>query len=162
MAGRSREKGTGTLTSFGFGLSSGSSTSTVPSETDDTDSSYPSAKRRSCKKSMTLKFKPEWKQRFLMWPAVSSCSSEDTVDNEMVCVLCNERMKAKCSTANHHQERKHPKSKVFSEGKRSWILALYESNLLRQQTTMTHAMEPNQLLKLTPFKLTFIINKHKM
>ena len=46
MAGRWREKGTGTLTLFGFGLSSGSSTSTVPSETDDTDSSCPSAKGR--------------------------------------------------------------------------------------------------------------------
>ena len=81
----------GTLTSFGFGLSSGSSTSTVPSETDDMDSSCPSAKGRSCKKLSTLKFKPEWKQQFLMLPAASSRSSEDTVDDEIVCVLCNER-----------------------------------------------------------------------
>ena len=47
---------------------------------------------------------------------MSSRSSKDTVDDEMVCVLCNERMKVKCSTVNRHQERKYPKSKVFSEG----------------------------------------------
>ena len=162
MAGRWREKETGTLTLFGFGLSSRSSTSTVPSEADDTDISCPSAKGRSCKQSSTLKFKPEWKQQFLMWPAASSHSSEDTVDDKMVGVLCNERIKAKCSIGNQHQERKHPKSKVFSEGKRLRILGFYESNLSRQQTTMRHAMEPNQLLKLAPFKLVFIINKHKM
>ena len=66
MAGRLREKGTGRRTSFGFELSSGSSTSTVPSETDGTDSSCPSAKRRSYKESSTLKFKLKWKQWFLM------------------------------------------------------------------------------------------------
>ena len=68
-----------------------------------------------------------------MWPAACSHSSEDTVNDEMV-----------------------------GEGKWSWILAFYESNLSRQQTTMRHAMEPNQLLKLASFKLVFIINKHKM
>ena len=75
-----------------------------------------------------------------MWPAASLHSSEDTVDDKMVGVLCNERIKAKCSIGNQHQERKHPKSKVFSEGKRLRILGFYESNLSRQQTTMRHAM----------------------
>ena len=76
----------------------------------------------------------------------------------MVCVLCNERMKAKSSTANRHQERKHPKSKAFSEGKRSRILAHYESNILKQQATMKLSMEPNQLVKLLSYKLASILN----
>ena len=46
-----------------------------------------------------LKFKPEWKQRFLLWPLCSSSRPGEDMDDEMVCVLCNERMKAKCSTA---------------------------------------------------------------
>ena len=117
-------------------------------------------KRR--KKSSTLKYKPEWKQQFLTWPVSSSAHSGEDVDDEMVCVLCNERMKAKCSTAIRHQERKHPKTKAFSESKRSRILAHYESSFLKQQATMRHSMEPNQLLKLAPYKLAFIINKHKM
>lgn len=150
----------GAQTLLGFG-SSGSSTSTLNSTADDSDSSCSTRVKRRCRKSSTLKFKPEWKQRFLMWPAASSCSSEHN-DDEMICVLCNERMKAKSSTANRHVERKHAQSKLFSEGKRSRILALYKSNLSRQQDTMRHAMEPNQLLKLAPFKLAFIINKHKM
>ena len=111
------------------------------------------------RKTSVLKFKPEWKQRFLLWP--SSRPGED-IDDEMVCVLCNERMKAKCSTANRHQERKHPQSKTFSQSKRLRILAQYEKSCLKQQATMKCSMEPNQLLELAPYKLAFIINKHKM
>ena len=71
-------------------------------------------------------------------------------------------MKAKCSTASRHQERKHPHSKTFTEDKKARILKLFECNLSKQQTTMRHAMEPNQLVKLAPYKLAFILNKHKM
>ena len=114
----------GRLASFGFkstsssGGSTSAAVSTSETNTDCSGGGSHVAKRRKWSK---LTYKPEWKQRFLMWPACSfshSDSGED-VDDEMVCVLYNERMKAKCSTPNRHQERKHPKSKAFSEGKQS-------------------------------------------
>ena len=114
------------------------------------------------RKTLALKYKPELKQQFLMWSVCSFSRSGEDADDEMICVLCNERMKAKCSTANRHQERKHPQSKTYSEGKCSRILAHYEASILKQQATMKHSMEPNQLLKLAPYKPAFIINKHKM
>ena len=113
------------------------------------------------RKTLALKYKLEWKQRFLMWPVCSYSRSGEVADDEMICVLCNERMKAKCSTANRHQERKHPQSKTYSEGKRSRILAHYKASILKQQATMKHSMEPNQLLKsLTNTKCHLILLPH--
>jgi hypothetical protein len=97
-----------------------------------------------------------------MWPAEDLSRVESGEDEEMICVICSERMKAKCSTANRHQERKHPRSKTFTEDKRVRILKQFESSFSRQQATMRRAMEPNQLVKLAPYKLAFILNKHKM
>ena len=161
------------LASYGFTSSSSSSVASASEiDTDcsaaaDNDCSTATAARAGSsnvkrRKTLALKYKPEWKQRFLMWPACSSSRSGEDADDEMICVLCNERMKDKCSTANCHQERKHPQSKTYSEGKRSRILAHYEASILKQQATMKHSMEPNHLLKLASYKLAFIINKHKM
>ena len=97
------------------------------SETETKSSCHTQVEQR---KSSVLKFKPKWKPQFLMWPAhslSSSRSSEDIVYEEMVCILCNVKMKAKCSTANCHQERKHPKSKLSTSGKRSRVAVHYES-----------------------------------
>ena len=155
----------GRLASFGFkstSSSGGSTSAAVSTSETDTDCSGGRSHVAKRRKWSKLTYKPEWKERFLMWPACSSSHSGEDVDDEMVCVLCNERMKAKSSTANRHQERKHPKSKAFSEGKRSRILAHYESNILKQQATMKQSMEPNQLVKLSSYKLAFILNKHKM
>ena len=85
---------------------SSSSSLSSPSVSSEDDRSF---KKRSSK----LRYKPEWKQRFMMAPVTVTVGSE--VDDEMMCLLCNERMKAKCSTAIRHIERKHPKSKDFSE-----------------------------------------------
>ena len=80
----------------------------------------------------------------------------------MICVLCKERMKAKCSTGNCHHEQKHPRWKYFTEDKSAHVLKQLKSNLLRQRATMRHTVEPNQLVKLAPYNLASIINKHKM
>ena len=162
------------LASYGFTSCSSSSVASASeidsdfsaADTDDDCSTATAAGAESSnvkrRKTLALKYKPEWKQLFLMWPVYSSSRSGEDADDEMICVLCNERMKAKCSTANRYQEHKHPQSKMYSEGKRSRILAHYEASILKQQATMKHSMEPNQLFKLAPYKLAFIINKHKM
>ena len=110
-----------------------SSSSSSTSATSDSDCPALAKRRRVSK----LTFKPEWKQRFLVWPAGEKRATED---DEMICVLCNERMKAKCSTANRHQVRKHPHSKTFSEDKKARFLKQFQSNLTKQQATMRHAI----------------------
>ena len=115
-----------------------------------------SGKRRASR----LAYNPEWKQRFFMWPVDHPLDS--TQDDEMICMLCCEVMKAKCSTAARHQDRKHANSKTFTRGKRLRIIKLFESNRKKQQATMKRAVEPQYFTKLAPFKLAFVINKHKM
>ena len=80
----------------------------------------------------------------------------------MICILCNEKMKAKCSTAARHQDRKHANSKTFTQGKRLRIIKLFESNQKKQQATLKRAIEPQYLAKLAPYKLAFVISKHRM
>ena len=77
-----------------------------------------------------------------MWPATADhptarAGAQD--DDEMVCMLCNEKMNAKCSTAARHQDRKHANSKTFTQGKRLRVIKLFESNWKKQQTTMMRA-----------------------
>ncbi len=40
-----------------------------------------------------------------MWPAEDVARVETGKDEDIICVICSKRMKAKCSTANRHQER---------------------------------------------------------
>ena len=115
--------------------------------------------KMATKRKSKLVFKPEWKLRFLVCPAGKSREGED---DEMICVLCQERMKAKCSTATRHLERKHPSSKTFTDNKKARLVRHFENTTLKQQATMVQAMEPNELVKLAPYKLAFVINKHKM
>ena len=98
-----------------------------------------------------------------MWPVDHQDSShEASKDNEMICMLCNEKMKAKCSTAARHQDRKYANSKTFTQGKRMCIIKVFESNQKRQQAIIRRAIKPQPLTRLAPFKLAFVINNRKM
>ena len=77
-------------------------------DTSSTSASDSGSRSGSCvrrKKSYILRFKPEWKWRFLMWPAEDVARVETGKDEDIICVICSKRMKANCSTANRHQER---------------------------------------------------------
>ena len=99
-----------------------------------------------------------------MLPATVFQTSDSSARNceEMLCVQCQERMKAKSSTAKRHVERKHPTMATFSQEKKRKLLKLCESSLRSQQSTMAIAMKPDQIVKLAPYKLAFVISKHKM
>ena len=65
---------------------------------------------RKKRKPSNLTFKEEWKVRYLMVPVQNS--------DEMVCIQCQEKMKAKSSTASRHVGRKHPTMASFSHEKK--------------------------------------------
>ena len=121
----------------------------------------PPRKRRRKQK---LHFKEEWKLRYLMLPATTTQTSDSSAKNceEMICVQCQETMKAKSSTATRHVERKHPTMATFSLEKKKKLLRLFESRLRGQQSTMAIAMKPDEMVKLASYKLAFVISKHKM
>ena len=65
---------------------------------------------RKKRKPSKLTYKEEWKVRYLTVPVQNS--------DEMVCIQCQEKMKAKSSTASRHDGRKHPTMASFSHEKR--------------------------------------------
>ena len=94
-----------------------------------------------------------------MWPVDHPLDS--TGDNEMICMLCSKVMKAKCSTAARHQDRKHANSKTFTRGKQLRIIKLFESNRKKQQAAIKCAVEPQYFTKLAPFKLALSLTNTK-
>ncbi len=126
--------------------------------------------QQSCSLAITAKrqkraekrfFKDEWKVRYLMWPGKGmKDDSEDTTD--MICIQCQERLKAKSSTAARHLERKHPASKSFSFSKKQRLVKQFENMYAKQTSIITSALKPDELVKLAPYKLAFVIAKHKM
>ena len=94
---------------------------------------------RKKRKPSKLTFKEEWKVRYLMVPVQNS--------DEMVCIQCQEKMKAKSSTALRHVGRKHPTMASFSHEKEKASASL---------------QKPDKLTILAPYKLAFILGKHEM
>ena len=155
---------TGTSTTSNSGDQPSSSESESDQGTIDSFSHrsaiQPARKKR---KQQKLCFK-EWKLRYLMLQA-SRLQSSDSVtmscDEEMICIQCQERMKAKSSTATRHIERKHPTMAYFSQEKKIKLLRP-ESRLRSQQSAMAIAIKPDEMVKLAPYKLAFVISKHNM
>ena len=77
--------------------------------------------------------------------------------DEMVCIQCQEKMKAKSSTASRHLGRKHPTMASFSHEKKKRLVHLYKSQIKNQQ-----ALNSDELTILAPYKLAFVLGKHKM
>ena len=106
-------------------------------------------------------FHEEWKMKYLMWPSQHP-GDEDVSVAEMICILCQERMKAKSSTAVRHLERKHVTAKSFPTDKKQRLVNQFECMYARQKNSLTRALRPDQLSKLAPYKLAFVIGTHKM
>ena len=94
-----------------------------------------------------------------MWPSQQPGDAEVT---EMICILCQERMKTKSSTAVRHLERKHATVKSLSTDKKQRLVKQFECMYAQQRNSLTRALRPDQLSKLAPYKLAFVIGKHKM
>ena len=109
-------------------------------------------------------FKDEWKVKYMMWPVNSSPATEAgaTDETEMICIHCQEKIKAKSSTAKRHLQRKHPSSLTFSVDKRERLVRQFEHMYSKQRSTLTAALEPDKLVKLAPYKLAFVLGKHKL
>ena len=62
-----------------------------------------------------------------MWP-VESIGGSDTGDfvTEMICVQCQERLKAKSSTATRHIECKHHSSLSFSKERKQRLVKQFQ------------------------------------
>ena len=64
--------------------------------------------------------------KFLSLPIQrSSC------DDEMICILCQKQMKAKCSTGLRRMTRKHPMAKSFTDTKKKHLLRQHEQSLVK-------------------------------
>lgn len=74
---------------------------------------------RKKRKPSRLIFKEEWKVRYLMVPVQNS--------EDMVCIQCQEKMKAKSSTASMHISCKHLTMTSFSHEKKKRLVHLYET-----------------------------------
>ena len=80
----------------------------------------------------------------------------------MMCIHCQEKMKAKSNTAKRHLQRKHPSSLTFFTEKRERLIRQFEHMYSKQRSTLTAALEPDKLVKLAPYKLAFVLGKHKL
>ena len=89
-------------------------------------------------------------------------SRNGKLNDDMICAQCQQHMKAKSSTALRHIARRHPDTLSFSEGKKRKLLYVFEGMIKNQQAVMAGALQPNELVKLAPYKLAFVIAKHKL
>ena len=80
----------------------------------------------------------------------------------MVCIQCQEKMKAKSSTASRHVGRKHSTMASFSHEKKKRLVHLYKSQIKNQQAVLQSALNSDELTILAPYKLAFVLGKHKM
>ena len=138
---------------------SGEERAGVTPDSDERAALPPSKRRRDRPDKRT--FHEEWKMKYLMWPNQQPGDAEATV-TEMICILCQERMKAKSSTAVRHLERKHATAKSLPMDKKQRLVKQFECMYARQRNSLTRALQPDQLSKLAPYKLAFVIGKHKM
>ena len=78
-----------------------------------------------------------------------------------VCIQCQEKMKAKSSTASKHVGRKHPTMASFSHEKEKASASLQKPDK-NQQAVLQSALNSDELTILAPYKLAFVLGKHKM
>ena len=71
-------------------------------------------------------FKDDWKVRYLVNMNGEDSKGKRVESEYMVCIQCQERLKAKSSMAVRHVERKHPGSKLFSLAKKQHLIKQYE------------------------------------
>ena len=121
--------------------------------------SPPSKRHRQRDRPDKRTFHEEWKMKYLIWPSQDPGDVEVT---EMICILCQERMKVKSSTAVRHLERNHATAKSLAMNKKHRLVKQFECMYARQRNSLTRALQPDQLSKLAPYKLAFVIGKHKM
>ena len=135
-------------------------------ESDEDSPSVRSRTKRSCPppckkgKQSKLIYQKDWEVKYLMLPAPSHNGNSN--DDMMMCAQCQQHMKAKSSTALRHIARKYPGTLSFSEGKKRRLLHVFEGTIKNQQAVMASALKPNELVKLAPYKLAFILGKHKL
>ena len=110
-------------------------------------------------KQSKLSYQKGWKLKYLMLP-VSACDGKS--NDDMICAQCQQQMKAKSSTALQHIARRHPDTLSFSEAKKRQLLQVFEGTIKNQQALMTSALQPTLLVKLAPYKLAFVLAKHKL
>lgn len=87
------------------------------------------AAKKARRSKPRLMFREDWKLTYLMWPSTSTASVDGDDDDEMICIQCQERMKAKSSTATRHLDRKHPKTSSVKQEQRLRLLRHFESSL---------------------------------
>ena len=104
------------------------------------DSERPLPKRPKYREKRT--FNEEWKVKYLVWPNQHPGEAENEV-SEMICILCQERMKAKSSTAVRHLERKHASSKSLSMDKKQRLVKQFECVFSRQIKSLSTALLPD-------------------
>ena len=97
----------------------------------------PPVKRPRHEAKKKLLFREEWKLKYLMWPLKRS---GDGATEEMICVQCQEHLKAKSCTASRHIHRKHPSSLLFC-GEKKRLVRQFESMYQKQKTTMKKSLE---------------------
>lgn len=127
---------------------------------DLTDNQVEPAAKKARRSRLT--FKEEWKLKYLMWPVANSSELSSDSDEEMVCIQCMDTMKAKSSTADRHVGRKHPRTSTIIQEQRLRLLRQFERSLKHQQSAMSAALLPDELVKLAPYKLAFVIGKRKL
>ena len=105
-----------------------------------------------------------------MWPVkslpegnVEATGAVKPNETEMImCIHCQEKMNAKSSTATRHLQRKHPATLNFSTEKRERLVRQCEHMYTKQKSALTAALEPDKLVKIAPYKLAFVLGKHKL
>ena len=138
----------------------------LSSETELDEDSLRSRTKQNCpppckkRKQSKLSYQKDWKWKYLMLPA----PSRDRKSNEgmIICAQCQQHMKAKSSTALRHIARRHPDTLSFPEGKKRRLVHVFEGTIRNQQAVMASALQPNELVKLAPYKLAFVLAKHKL
>ena len=130
--------------------SASTSATTTSTAATSVGSQPPSRKRRrSCLGKPT--FNPVWKEEYLMWPVISS--------KFMTCIICLEKLTSfKLST-----KMKENKSILqYDYNKKKRLVAKFENDLSKQQSLMKKATSPNELKRLAPYKLAFVLAKYKL
>lgn len=110
-------------------------------------------------KQSKLSYQKDWKSKYLMLPAPSR---DGKSNDNMICAQCQQHLKAKSSTALRHITRRHPDTLSFSDGKKRRLLLVFESTIKNQRAVMASVLQPTQLVKLAPYKLAFVLAKHKL
>ena len=99
-------------------------------------------------------FKDTWRKEYLMYP---------TSSDSMQCIVCGAVLSSfKTSMIKLCVECHHEHSLTFSESKKTFLIEKFESKKSKQKKCMDKALTPSQAVAVAPYKLAFMITKHKM